>query len=206
MRRAFIPISLIVTVAFGAFAFVAGDAQAGGGGHGGCAPPRDGTDELVAIENSCFTPAVLYVEPGATVEWQQRDAAPHNVTLFGGDVVGGEDALYDGDSVTGAFESPGVYAYYCSVHPSMLGVVVAGDPAGPEFGANLTLQTSKEQPQAIQTREERQPATKAPLQGKVSEPDGGIKWYEAVLGLGLFGGVLVGLVAAGGGILARRSS
>jgi plastocyanin len=206
MRRILIPAVLIITGGIAALAFAAPAIEAGGGGHGVCAQPRDGADEPVVVKNMCFTPAVLYVQPGDTVEWQQKDAAPHNVTLFDAEVVGGNDNLYDGDTVTRAFQDPGVYAYYCSIHPSMLGVIVVGDPAEPEFGAGLSHQSSQEQTQAVV---QHHPAASVPpakgLNDKLAgQQPGGFKWAEAALGLGLFGGLLVGLVAVGGGFRLQR--
>jgi plastocyanin len=177
--------------------FAAPAIEAGGGGHGGCVP-REGSGNAVLIQNNCFTPAVLYVQPGATVEWQQRDPVPHNVTLVDGEVVGGDGALDAGDSVSRVFDRLGVFAYYCSIHPAMLGVVVAGDPASPAFGAGLSFQPGEESQAAGN------PQVSKADHVKGSDP-GGFKWAEAAAGFGLVGGLLVGLVAVGGGLRRRRS-
>jgi plastocyanin len=195
MRRLFVPVALILTGVIVGVTLAAPAIEAGGGGHGGCRP-REGVNEPVVIKDNCFGPTVLYVETGVTVEWQQQDMAPHNVTLLDGEVVGGDGELYDGDSVSRVFDSPGVFAYYCSIHPMMLGVVVAGDPASAAFSANLSLQTDTE--------------TTAGGTGqdadafKGSGSGGGFRWGEAAIGAGLFGGLVVGLVAVGGGRLRRR--
>jgi plastocyanin len=204
MRRLIVPALLSIGGALLAVAVGTPVIEAGGGGHGCVRAPRDGTDEPVVINESCFTPAVLYVEPDTTVEWQQQDFVPHNVTFFNGDVAGEDHELNDGDTVSQTFDAPGVYAYYCTVHPSMLGVVVVGDPASSEFGAALALQTSDSQSQA--TLENETPPSWAKVTGSAEGVgnDSGARWGEAAIGLGLFGGLLVGLVAVGGGIKLHR--
>lgn len=75
----------------------------------------------VAIRDFIYFPQDLTVAPGTTVTWVNEDSAPHDAT-------GRDDAFRtelldrdDSDSVT--FESPGVFKYYCSVHPWMEGTV-----------------------------------------------------------------------------------
>lgn len=146
MFRFFASVFLLLTGAIGAYAFAIPAIEAGGGGHGCTTTPRDGADEPVLIQANCFTPAILYVAPGSTVEWRSDDGGiAHNVTLFDGEVAGEEPTLMGGESVTRVFDAAGVYGYYCTVHPSMLGAVVVGDP-GPE---GFALQTSPEQRQAM---------------------------------------------------------
>ena len=215
MRRLIVPAVLIVTGALGALAFAAPAIEAGGGGHGGCAgPPRDGAGQHVTIANNCYSPAVLYAQPGESVTWVNQDDYGHNVVTFDGELLGdqkqffqgGHSGLMKGDKLTYTFYEPGLYAYYCSIHPSMLGVVAVGDPASPEFGAALTVQAPQ---QRLQTVAQHQPdathATVSGLPGKMDgQQAGGVRWAEAALGLGLFGGLLVGLVAVGGGLRSRR--
>jgi plastocyanin len=198
MRRFFVPVALILTATLGVFALGPAVSEAGGGGHGQCLP-REAADGPVVIRYGCFSPTVLYVETGETVEWQQMDSVPHNVTLLDGEVAGGDRGLYAGDSVSHVFETPGVYAYYCTVHPMMLGVIVAGDPASAGLGANLRLQIPEQHSQA----------TTGDGGGQVdafkgSGPGGGFRWAEAAIGAGLFGGLVVGLGAVGGRISIRR--
>jgi plastocyanin len=218
MHRVF-AIAAFVALIAGLALTVPAAIEAGGGGHGQCVPaPRDGHGEPVVIEGNCYEPAVLYVQPGAIVEWQQRDVIPHNVTLFGGDLIGSKANMVKGEAVTRQFDGPGVFAYYCSVHPSMIGVVVVGEPASEGFGATLELQTTAQELRAIADYKQEwltsfQQANPIPGQptsmldaGKGNNsPGNGTGWGEAAVGLGLFGGLVVGLVAAGGGIrLLRR--
>jgi plastocyanin len=191
MCRLPLPLAFAMT-AIAALAPAVPAIEAGGGG-GGCAPrPRDGANEPVVITGMCFTPAVLYVQPGATVDWQQQDATAHNVTLFDGELVGGSQALSPGDTVSRTFEAAGVFPYYCAIHPSMHGVIVVGDPAGPGFAANLALQSSGQRPTSG--------AEALPDKVKGSGTDTGTPWAEAAVAFGLIAALFVGLLAFGGGI------
>jgi plastocyanin len=148
-----LPLLVILAAAGGGLLLAAPSLQAGGGGHG-CSAPREGADEPVFMRASCFTPTILRVETGAEVIWENNDSgAPHNVTLFDGEVVGGDESLTAGESVSHAFASPGVYGYLCSIHPFMLGVVVVSDGGGSGAAvraddASLSLEASAEPPGA----------------------------------------------------------
>ena len=193
MRRLLFAVGILVSGAVAALAFAAPAIEAGGGGHGGCmSPPRDGTGDAVEIRNACYTPAILYAEPGTTVTWTNRDLDFHNVTLLDGKPLGGTDQLAQGGaygltqdrSFSYTFESAGHFPYYCSIHPSMIGVVAVGDPASLDLRADALEQAGVVTPGAPNARDDR--------------GLDGLPWREATVGLGLFSGLLVGLVAAGG--------
>jgi plastocyanin len=81
-------------------------------------------DATIEINNFIFMPAELTVAAGTTVTWINRDDAPHKV-------VDGDDphrikapALDTGDSFRFAYEAPGIYHYFCTLHPYMQGTVV----------------------------------------------------------------------------------
>jgi plastocyanin len=196
MRRLIVPVVVALAGIAAAVAILAPGVEAGGGGHGGCLP-REASAREVPIQNFCFSPAVLYVATGETVEWRQLDQAPHNVTLLNGEIVGGDGELVAGETVSRAFDTPGVYAYYCSIHPSMLGVVVAGDPVAAASNASQALRAA---PHAGSNGE---PGAGAPPM-KGSGPEGGFRWPEALIGVGLFGLLVVGIMKAGGARLLRR--
>ena len=172
---------LIVTAGVIGLSAFAAPLEAGGGGHGGCIEqPREGANQPVEITNSCFTPAVLYVEPGTTVTWTNKDEMVHNVTFLDGNRAGDDPELYYRNSVSHTFDTPGLYAYYCSIHPSMLGVVAVGDPSA--FAVSQPAQ--QPDPSAA--------ATVTASSGSALSP--------SIAGL-ILG---VGLVSAGGGYLLRR--
>jgi plastocyanin len=179
MQRLFASLVLAIAGVIGLLALASPLEAGGGGGHGCPEKPREGTDEPVMIKNSCFTPAVLYVAPGATVTWTNEDELPHNVTFLHSKLQRLKD-LGRSASVSHTFSDPGLYAYYCSLHPSMLDVVAVGDPAGFVISP----------PQA--------PA------GAETAGDSATASSRSGSTLVIGGLVLVGLVSAGGGYLLRR--
>ncbi|HEY2706038.1 MAG TPA: amidase [Candidatus Dormibacteraeota bacterium] len=73
----------------------------------------------VRVEDNSFTPQVLTVPEGATVEWQWGGRNPHNVT--------GDDFASPDQSSGGfdrSFSRSGTHSYRCTIHPHMLGEVV----------------------------------------------------------------------------------
>lgn len=96
--------------------------------------------EVTAHIAGCrYEPTTLYIEPGTTVTWINKDAAPHSVTgSFM--TINGDELLNLGDRASSTFDDEGVYAYYCVLHPGMAASVVVGDPVdgAPKDGA-LTL-------------------------------------------------------------------
>ena len=110
---------------FGPAGLTVGEAGGGGGCH---APLSQGSGAKVELESNCFGPTILRIEPGAAVEWLNRDQARHDVNGAGG--AWGANRIIDyGQSVSQTFEEAGTFPYYCSLHPGMIGVVVVGDGA-----------------------------------------------------------------------------
>jgi plastocyanin len=105
----------------------AGSATASGGG--GCGKPvTNEAGNAVEIAAFCFTPTVLYTEPGETVTWTNQDGLEHNVLGANG-AWGSFGSMRTGKKTSYTFSEPGVYAYVCTMHPGMVGTVVVGDPA-----------------------------------------------------------------------------
>jgi plastocyanin len=113
-------------------------------GGGGCHPDptaevtqgrSTGTGSVAALIDSCaFTPTVLYVDEGATVEWTNKDIFQHTVT--GAQLSwGSEKFLGQGDTIAQKFTREGVFPYYCLLHPGMVGAVVVGDPDPSDIAA-----------------------------------------------------------------------
>ena len=144
MRRLIASLVPVLIVGVAAMTFAVPRIEAGGGGYAGCAhAPREGAREPVVIKDYCFTPAVLRIEAGETVTWTNEDAGGHNVTMFDGKLLGDQNKFFQGDqsgllqgeSLSYTFDAPGLYPYYCSIHPWMIGVVSVGDPASYEASA-----------------------------------------------------------------------
>lgn len=111
----------------------------GGGGTGGSddaddADP-DGADDSddasaagdsVTIVDFAFDPASIEVAAGSTVTWTNDDGVQHTVTAGEPDgEIGDFNEPIDADaSVEVTFDEAGTFAYYCAIHPSMIGEVV----------------------------------------------------------------------------------
>lgn len=105
------------------------------------------------------TPAVVWIEQGATVTWDILEAA-HSVTAYHPDYDRRlripEDAspfdsetLSEGETFEHTFETPGVYNYFCRPHEGlgMVGLVIVD---GPLDGAGTTAPEDVEQDAAAQ--------------------------------------------------------
>ncbi len=83
-------------------------------------------DAAVTIRTFAFDPDPITVQAGTTVTWTNEDEILHTVTSGArGDADGAFDEKLDGPGSVAehAFETPGTYAYHCSIHPGMDGVV-----------------------------------------------------------------------------------
>jgi plastocyanin len=73
------------------------------------------------MQNFAFQYAHMQVRAGTTMTWTNQDSAPHSVTFKNGMKDSG--LLYQGQSFSYTFNSPGTYQYYCAVHPSTVATV-----------------------------------------------------------------------------------
>ncbi|MFH2136682.1 MAG: cupredoxin family copper-binding protein [Patescibacteria group bacterium] len=74
----------------------------------------------VLIQSFSFAPASVTIAAGGEITWTNGDSVNHTVT--GDDWESG--AFGKDQTFTKKFETPGVYPYHCSLHPSMTGRVV----------------------------------------------------------------------------------
>jgi len=78
--------------------------------------------------DSCYIPSKISIKSGDSVTWLNEDAAFHSVTSG---YYGNQSELFDSEyldpeeSFTFIFENPGVYDYFCTLHPWMKGQVIA---------------------------------------------------------------------------------
>lgn len=95
------------------------------------APPAAAQDygATVSLLDNVFSPSIVRIAPGQSVEWTNDGRAPHNV--LGDDGSWGSETLDPGAEFTHTFDTPGIYPYHCSFHGSagagMTGTVVVGD-------------------------------------------------------------------------------
>ncbi len=79
--------------------------------------------QQIGIRNFAFAPATLSVPAGTRVVWTNQDEEPHVVTSAGS-LFASSKGLDTGDSYAVTFSKPGTYAYYCSIHPMMVGTII----------------------------------------------------------------------------------
>jgi plastocyanin len=86
------------------------------------APP----EVTVKIDNFTFSPAEIAVATGTTVVWENQDDIPHTVTGADADAprLFRSDPLDTGEHFAYRFDHQGRFAYFCSLHAHMQGVVV----------------------------------------------------------------------------------
>jgi plastocyanin len=85
-------------------------------------------DNKVEIDNFAFSPARVTVKAGTTVAWLNADDTPH--TVASSSKLFKSKALDTDDSFSFTFTTPGVYQYFCSLHPYMTGTVVVEATTG----------------------------------------------------------------------------
>jgi plastocyanin len=76
----------------------------------------------VRVDNFTFGPDPLTVPVNSTVTWVNKDDIPH--TIASSDGVLKSKALDTDDQYSYTFTKAGIYAYYCSIHPKMVGKIV----------------------------------------------------------------------------------
>jgi plastocyanin len=123
MRRTIIGLAVPL---FMASALLVGAAPAAAGGGGCFQPDTQGTGTSVTLTALCFSPTILYVQPGATVTWKNDDGLRHLVAgTFS--AWGSPTTLEEGQSMSHQFPTAGIFAYSCPLHYGMNAVVIVGD-------------------------------------------------------------------------------
>ena len=76
----------------------------------------------VRVDNFTFAPEALTIPVNSTVTWVNKDDVPH--VIASDDGLFKSKALDTDDKYSYTFNKAGTYAYYCSVHPKMVGKIV----------------------------------------------------------------------------------
>ena len=76
----------------------------------------------VRVDNFTFGPETLTVPVNSTVTWVNKDDIPHVIASTNG--VFKSKALDTDQRFSYSFTKAGTYAYYCSIHPKMVGKIV----------------------------------------------------------------------------------
>jgi plastocyanin len=77
----------------------------------------------VDVKNIAFSPHAIQVAPGATVQFTNDDGIAHNITFTSTSIAGATDFSTGTRSVVMP-DTPGTYAYHCTIHPTMTGTVL----------------------------------------------------------------------------------
>jgi len=79
------------------------------------------TAATIAIDGTSFQPDEVTVAIGEAVKWVNRDPFPHNVTSKAGGIHSGD--IEPDESFEFHADRPGTFAYLCTLHPGMRGVL-----------------------------------------------------------------------------------
>jgi plastocyanin len=90
--------------------------------------PAGAADVEVKIDNFTFNPARVTVKAGTTVTWDNEDDIPH--TVASSSKLFKSKALDTADKYSFTFTTPGVFEYFCSLHPHMTGTIVVEATTG----------------------------------------------------------------------------
>jgi plastocyanin len=84
-------------------------------------PSGNGGSE-VAIADFVFEPSTLTVTVGTEVTWTNEHTLAHTATADDESFDSG--SLGQGESFSRTFDTPGTFAYHCTIHPSMTATVI----------------------------------------------------------------------------------
>jgi plastocyanin len=86
----------------------------------------DDTTTTVTISNFAYSPTPVTITQGQSVRFVNEDDVGHSVTAEDGSFD--SKVLDKGKSWTYKFDKAGTYKYYCTIHPSMHGIVTVNSP------------------------------------------------------------------------------
>src|SRR5579885_1704261 len=122
------------------------------------------SNAAVTIADFQFTPATLQVAQGTTVTWTNNGPTNHTTTSDSGAWDSG--ALQAGKSFSFKFNTPGTFAYHCSIHPSMKGTITvaaaSSSPAAAPTAAAATSPSPSTNPAAASPSPSTSPAASSP--------------------------------------------
>jgi len=90
------------------------------GDKGAAAEPSARAVVKVSMRNMQFYPRTLKIKKGDVVEWKNHDVVPHTATSASFD----SGSMNPGTTWRHTFTKAGQFAYVCTFHPTMTGVVV----------------------------------------------------------------------------------
>jgi len=91
------------------------------------AVPASADEVAIKIGNFTFGPQELKVRSGTTITWTNEDDIPHTVVSLNNFR---SKALDSDDKFSFTFTTPGIFKYFCSLHPHMTGTIVVEAATG----------------------------------------------------------------------------
>jgi len=88
----------------------------------GMGPAHAASTRTVDIKEFRYAPTTLTVPVGSTVTWINHDEEPHTVTSTTGRFSSA--GLEHEEHFVQRFDTPGIYAYTCALHPHMKATVI----------------------------------------------------------------------------------
>jgi plastocyanin len=88
------------------------------------APEAPADPHQVFIDNFTFNPRQLTVAAGTRVTWVNHDDVPHTATSTSKPRAFDSGTLDTDDRFAHVFTTPGIYEYFCALHPKMTGQIV----------------------------------------------------------------------------------
>jgi len=86
--------------------------------------PALASNTEVDIQNHAFSQKTVSVAVGSQVTWVNLDQDPHSVADSSDNKQFHSAALDTKDKFSFTFTKPGKYAYFCTLHPDMVGTVI----------------------------------------------------------------------------------
>ena len=121
------PLLLVVPVVFALASCGGGGGSTSGTSSTGAAANANagaaGAETTVDISNFKFVPATITVKQGAQLTVTNKDSTAHTATADSGGAFDTGD-INPGSSKTVTLSKAGRFAYHCTIHPFMHGVIV----------------------------------------------------------------------------------
>lgn len=81
-------------------------------------------DIQIVVKNHKFIPDTVVAHPGDKIRWVNEDQDPHNIIEKSAAKTFHSPALDTEDSYTFTAAKTGIYDYFCTFHPTMVGKLV----------------------------------------------------------------------------------
>jgi plastocyanin len=77
----------------------------------------------IAIAGMQFRPALIHIKTGGQVTWANHEPVIHIISSPNNGLLASGQLMY-GAVYKHTFKEPGIYNYYCTLNPAMMGIVI----------------------------------------------------------------------------------